>query len=58
MLRLYRPTSISNSLSELTAHGCRYIEAEQTWTCKHISRNRYPASLLARRSGLQKTYVT
>jgi hypothetical protein len=31
------------------------IAAERTWTySKHISRDRYPASLLARRSGLLK----
>jgi hypothetical protein len=44
---------------QITAHLSRYIAAERTWTCnKHISRDRYPASLLARRSYLQKTYVT
>jgi hypothetical protein len=33
-----------------------YIAAERTWTySKHISRDRYPASVLARRSDLQKT---
>jgi hypothetical protein len=33
-----------------------YIAAERTWTySKQISRDRYPASLLARRSDLEKT---
>jgi hypothetical protein len=37
------------------AHGCRYIDAERTETCsQHISCDRYPASILARRSDLQK----
>jgi hypothetical protein len=45
--------------SELTAHGSRYIAAERTRTySKRISRDRYPASLLARRSDLQKTQLT
>jgi hypothetical protein len=35
------------------------IAEEWTWTySKHISRDRYPASLLARRSDLQKIHVT
>jgi hypothetical protein len=43
---------------ELTAHGYRYIAAERTWTySKHILRDRYPASLLARRLDLQKTQL-
>jgi hypothetical protein len=35
-----------------------YIAAERIWTySKHISRDRYPASLLACRSDLQKTQI-
>jgi hypothetical protein len=34
-----------------------YIAAERTWNySEHISRDRYPASLLARRSDLQKIH--
>jgi hypothetical protein len=61
-LSLLRPTSNSSVLlvlirSELTAHGSRYVAAERTWTCsKHTLRDRYPASLLARRSDLEKTF--
>jgi hypothetical protein len=61
MLILHRSTSNFSALllpirSELTAHGSRYIAAERTWTCsKHISRDRYSASLLGRRSDLQKS---
>jgi hypothetical protein len=40
----------------VTALSLTYITAERTWTyCKHISRDRYPGNLLARRSDLQKT---
>jgi hypothetical protein len=40
---------------QFTAHSSRYIAAERTWIYrKHISRVYYPASLLARRSYLQK----
>jgi hypothetical protein len=42
--------------SELTAHDSRHIAAERTWSySKHISRDRYPAIQLSRRSVLQKT---
>jgi hypothetical protein len=52
------PVDLAPVRSELTAHGSCYIAAERTWTySKHISRDRYPASLLARRSDLQKTQL-
>jgi hypothetical protein len=36
-----------------------YIAEERTWTySKHLSRDRYPANTLARRSHLHKTHVT
>jgi hypothetical protein len=63
MLSLHRQISNSSVLlvpirSEFTAHGSRYIAAERTWTCsKHISRDRYPAGLVERRSDLQKTQL-
>jgi hypothetical protein len=44
--------------SELTAHGSCYIATERTSTySKHISRDRYPANVLARRMDLQKTQL-
>jgi hypothetical protein len=57
---VYSPVLLVPSRSELTAHSSRYITGERTWTysySKHISRDRYPASLLARRSDLQKTQI-
>jgi hypothetical protein len=45
--------------SELTAHGSHYIAVEQTLTySKHQSHVRYPASLLACQSYLEKTQLT
>jgi hypothetical protein len=56
--RLYSSVPLVPICSELTAHGSHYIAAERTWTySKHISHDRYPASLLARRSDLQKTQL-
>jgi hypothetical protein len=47
------------SLIFVTCNCFIYIGEERTWTySKHISRDRYPASLLARRSDIQKTHVT
>jgi hypothetical protein len=44
--------------SELTVHDSCYTAAEWTWTySKHISCDRYPASLLACRLDLQKTQL-
>jgi hypothetical protein len=63
-LNLHRPTYNCSVLlvpiqSELTAHGSRYKAAERTWIySKHLSRDRYPASFLARRSDIQKPHVT
>jgi hypothetical protein len=43
----------------VTCNCFTYIAVELTWTySKHKSSDRYPVSLLARRSDLQKTYVT
>jgi hypothetical protein len=55
---LYYSVILFTIPSELTGHGSRYISAERTWTySKHISRDRYPASILARRSDLQNTQL-
>jgi hypothetical protein len=55
---LYSSVLLVPIRSELTAHGSRYKAAERTWThSKHISRDRYSASLLARRVDLQKTQL-
>jgi hypothetical protein len=52
---LYSSVLLVPVRSELTAHASRYIAGERTWThSKHISRDRYPVSPLARRSDLQK----
>jgi hypothetical protein len=52
---LYSSVFLVPVCSELTAHGSRYIAAEWTWTySKHISRDHYTASVLARQSDLQK----
>jgi hypothetical protein len=53
---LYYSVLVDPIRSEHTAYGSRCIAAERTWTySKGISRDRYPANLLARRSDLQKT---
>jgi hypothetical protein len=55
---LYSSVLLVPIRSELIAHGSSYIAAERTRTySKHISRDYYPASLLARRSDLQKTQL-
>jgi hypothetical protein len=55
---LYSSVLLVPVRSELTAHGSRYIAAKRTQTySKHISRDRYPPSLLARRSDLQRTQL-
>jgi hypothetical protein len=53
---LYTSVLLVPIRSERTARGSRYVAAERTCSYnKYISRDRYPASLLARRSDPQKT---
>jgi hypothetical protein len=52
-------TSACCLLLFVTCNYFTYIGEERTWTySKHISRDRYPASLLARRSDLQIKHIT
>jgi hypothetical protein len=58
-LSLCLTVSVHLSLLLVICNRFTYIAEERTRTCnKHITRDRYPVSLLARRSDLQKTHVT
>jgi hypothetical protein len=57
LVRVFLPLLLTHNCLEQIL-SLSYTAAERTWTYnKHISRDRYPASLLARRSDLQKTQL-